>query len=136
LARGSPGVCHSGIGAGSLVHTFFEQNAKQRGSNAFAHRPAFERRADIDAVAVALGDDTPFPGDHESCSQGLGRIECCIDSRPQFCCVDLGRQRLAWNQIAHRPRFGGRVRQSALNHYRSEMDGAFAQRQRHASLAA
>src|SRR6516225_9813670 len=60
FARGSPALCHSGIGAG-----LFDQNFYQRRGEAFAHGPAFERCARRDAVAVAFSDQASAPSHHK-----------------------------------------------------------------------
>jgi hypothetical protein len=42
------------------------QDTEQRGSDALAHGPAFERSVNIYAVTVAFGDQAPLPSDDES----------------------------------------------------------------------
>ena len=56
-------------------HTLMHEHAHERRGEALAHRPAFERRVHGDAVAIALPDDTPFPGHDECGGHPLGRLE-------------------------------------------------------------
>src|SRR4029077_9358831 len=119
-----------------LVHAFAEEDAKQRGSDALAHRPAFERSVEPHAITVALGDETTFPCDHEGRSQRLGRLESRFNGSLEFSRVDLGRQRFVRQRIAHRPRLSARIGQLGLHGYWREMDRALTEWERHAALAA
>ena len=116
LARGSPGVCHSGIGAGWS-------------------KPAFERRLRRETLAVALGNEPAFPRHHERSGQSFGRLERGIDGSFEFRGVDLCRQRLLRQHVAHGPWLGRRIGQSALNGHRREIHRALADREGDAALA-
>ena len=59
-----------------------------------------------------------------------------VDSRLEFCRIDLARQRLIRQHIAHGPRNGIGIWQFTLYDYRREMDYGFSKRKRHAALAA
>src|SRR4029077_3827598 len=89
-----------------LIRASIEQNAKQRGGNALAHGPAFERGTRVYSVAIALCNEVALPGDDEGCRQSVGWFESRVDSRLEFCRIDLARQRLIRRHIAHGPRNG------------------------------
>ena len=93
-----------------FVHAFVEQDSEQSGGDALAHRPAFEWSVPVHPLAVALGDEAALPGDHESSGQGLGRLECSVDSRLEFYRVDLRGQRPLRQHISHRPWLGASIR--------------------------
>src|SRR5208337_5600485 len=85
-----------------LIRASIEQDAEQRGSNALAHGPAFERGTHAYSVAIVLCNEVALPGDDEGCRQSLG----WFDSRLELCRIDLARQRLIRQHIAHWPRHG------------------------------
>ena len=43
-------------------------------------------------VAIALRNEVTLPGDDEGCRQSLGGFESRVDSRFEFCRIDLARQ--------------------------------------------
>ena len=77
-----------------LIRASIEQDAKQRGCDALAHGPAFEWSTHAYSVAIALCNEVALPGDDEGCRQSLGWFESRVDSRLEFCRIDLARQRL------------------------------------------
>src|ERR1700686_3386888 len=97
-----------------LIRASVEQDAKQRGGNALAHGPAFERGTDAYSVAIALCNEVALPGDDEGRRQSLGWFESRVDSRLKLCRIDLARQRVIRQHIARGPRHGIGIRQFAL----------------------
>src|SRR5215831_18552493 len=119
-----------------LIRASVEQDAKQRGGNALAHGPAFERGTHAYSVAIALCNEVAFPGDDEGCRQSLGWFESRVDSRLEFCRIDFARQRLIPQHITHGPRRAIGIRQFTLYDDRREMDRGVTERKGHAALAA
>ena len=85
FARGSPGVCHSGIGRRLLqrVDALLDEDPHQRAAQALPHRPTLERCGRRDVLAVPLGDDPPFVGDDER-RRHPGGIEGRVHRLPHF----------------------------------------------------
>src|SRR5262245_51041669 len=79
-------------GLSELIRASVGQDAKQRGVNALAHGPAFERGTHAYSVAIALCNEVASPGDDEGCRQSLGRFESRVDSRLEFCRIDFVRR--------------------------------------------
>ena len=77
-----------------LIRASTEQDSQQRGSNALAHGPAFERCTHAYSVAIALCNEVALPGDDEGCRQSLGWFERRVDSCLELCRIDLAWQRL------------------------------------------
>lgn len=137
LARGSPGACHSGNRCRLVqrVDALLDQNPEQRGRDALAHRPSFERRLRSEAFAIALSDEPAFPSDHKRSSQPFSRLERCLDGCLELRGVDLRWRGIPRQHVAHGPGLGRRIGQSALYGDRSEIQSALTDRQRDTSLA-
>src|SRR5262249_40596272 len=119
-----------------LIRASVEQDAKQRGGNAIAHGPAFERGTQAYSIAIALFYVVDFTVDEEGCRKRLGCFESRVDSRLEFCRNDFARQRLIRQHITHGPRHAIGIRQFTLYDDRREMDRRLTKRKRHAALAA
>src|SRR6266571_1643412 len=118
-----------------VVYALLDQNPQQGGREALAHRPTFERRESGQPLTVSLGNESASPCHHKRGSHPFSRLEGCVNNLLELRCVDLGRQRLFRQHITHWPLLCRWVRQSALDRYRSEINGTLANRERHASLA-
>ena len=117
-----------------LVFALLDEHAHQSAGEALAHRPALERRVEIDPLAVALPQKSAPVGDYESERARLRRpeadVESSLDPRP----VDLRRPRLVWEEVTHRPRRRLRGRQISRHVAGCEADGVLADRVRNAPL--
>src|SRR5207344_862788 len=118
-----------------IIDAVFDQNPKECCRNALAHGPAFERRLRRKTFRVALGNEPAFPRHNERSGQSFGGLERGIHGSFEFLGVDLCRQRLLWQHVAHGPQLGRGIGQSALDGDRLELHGALADRERDATLA-
>jgi hypothetical protein len=118
-----------------IIDPVFDQNSKECCRNALAHGPAFERRLRRKTFRVALGNEQAFPRYNERSGQSFGRLERGVHGSFELFGVDLCRQRLLRQHVAHRPQLRRGIRQSALDVDGLEIHGALADRKRNATLA-
>src|SRR6266550_3174855 len=104
-----------------VVDALLDEDAHQRGRQALAHRPAFERRVRGDAVSVTLGNEASSPSHHEGGSHLCGRPEGCVHCLFHLGGIELRRQRLLGQSITHGPLLCGGVGQPTLEFDRCEI---------------
>src|SRR5437899_2216784 len=118
-----------------IVDALLDEHAHHGGSQALAHRPAFERGSRCHALAIALADEASLPRHYEGCCHSCSRLEGGVHSSFDLGSVDLLRQWVVGQRITHGPSLRRGFRQLALDDDWRETDGVLAHWKRHAPLA-
>ena len=70
------------------------------------HGPAFKRRQCVYAFAVAFGNESAAPRDHESSGERVRRLKCGLNGLPELRFVDFFRELLHRQYVPHGPWLG------------------------------
>ncbi len=121
FARGSPGVCHSGIGAGcdSVVDALLDEDAHERAAEALAHRPLSSGVVGVMPSPYRSAMMPPFQVTTKA-AVSAGGVECGVHRLPAPWPCRCPREVVCRQHVAHRPRLGLRIGQRALHDRRGE----------------